>query len=50
MGKRVSKPVVKLDRDRLVAEYGRNLADHIIAQAEKGEPVEIPALEEPEQR
>jgi hypothetical protein len=35
VGKRVSKPVVKLDREKLVAEYGRDLADQIIADAER---------------
>jgi len=42
---------VKLDRDQLVAEYGRNLADQIIAEAGKGSDVETrPAVEEPEER
>lgn len=51
VGKRVSKPVVKLDRDRLVAEYGRAVADDMIAKAEQGEAVETrPAAEKPEKR
>jgi len=42
---------VKLDRDRLVSEYGSAVADHMIAQAEKGDDVETrPAVEEPEER
>ena len=56
MGKRVQKPAVtdagkpvekaakpaevKLDYNKLVSEYGRNLADHMMAQQQAGDDIE----------
>lgn len=38
--KATGKAKVELDYDKLVSEYGRNLADHIMAQQQAGDGIE----------
>lgn len=37
---KASKAKVKLDYDKLVSEYGRNLADHMMAEQQAGDDIE----------